>query len=348
MNVGAAPPRRRPMHRTITLALALAAGCAGPSERRDATPGGGSDSGSVTGRRVALELSVTVPELLEDGALHVFVPLPREAPAQRVETLTVSAPIEGSIETDGLGNRFWHGESAGPRGEFQIQVNAAVERLPRRSSPEAGAALSASDRERLAPWLASTDRVPLDETTADELRPILEELGPAPFGADARARRIYDWVVDNVEYKKTGTGWGNGDIFWACSERYGNCTDFHTLLLALARSEGIPGRFEMGFPIPMDRRSGSIGGYHCWVELWLPGAAWIPLDASEAAKHPEDRELHFGGEEPDRVLFTRGRDLRLGDDHKGPALNYFIHTFAELDGSRLDGVEQTVRYEELP
>ena len=291
---------------------------------------------------------MTVPELAEEGPLHVFVPLPREASAQRVETLTVNAPIEGSIQSDRLGNRFWHGESAGPRGEFQIQVNATVERRPRRSSPVAGAALTEADRERLAPWLASTDRVPLGAATAEELRPILDELGPPPAGADARARQIYEWVVDNVEYKKTGTGWGNGDIFWACSERYGNCTDFHTLLLALARTEGIPGRFEMGFPVPMDRASGSIGGYHCWVELWLPGAGWIPIDASEAAKHPEDRELHFGSEEPDRVLFTRGRDLRLGAAHRGPALNYFIHTFAELDGSRLDGVEQTVRYEELP
>lgn len=336
------------MHRTITLALALAVGCAGPAQREEAPPGGGSAAESVAGRRLALELSVTVPELADEGALHVFVPLPREASAQRVETLTVNAPIEGSIQSDGLGNRFWHGESAGPRGEFQIQVHATVERLPRRSSTVAGAALTEADRERLAPWLASTDRVPLGAATAEELRPILDELGPPPAGADARARQIYEWVVDNVEYKKTGTGWGNGDIFWACSERYGNCTDFHTLLLALARTEGLPGRFEMGFPIPLDRPSGSIGGYHCWVELWLPGATWIPLDASEAAKHPEDRELHFGGEEPDRVLFTRGRDLRLGDDHQGPALNYFIHAFAELDGSRLDGVEQTVRYEELP
>lgn len=303
---------------------------------------------SSEGRRLQIELAVTVPEVEDDGPLHVFVPLPRDASAQRVSDLAVHAPIEGEIETDPLGNRFWHGVSAGPREGFDLAVRATVERLPRVSEPVADASLAEGDRERLAPWLASTDRVPLGDVTEAELRPILEELGPPPAGAEARARQIYDWVVDHVEYKKTGTGWGNGDIFWACSERYGNCTDFHTLLLALARTEGIPGRFEMGFPIPMDRPSGGIGGYHCWVELWLPGAHWVPVDASEAAKHPEDRELHFGSEEPDRVLFTRGRDLRLGRDHRSPALNYFIHTFAELDGSRLDGVEQTVRYEEMP
>jgi transglutaminase-like putative cysteine protease len=75
-----------------------------------------------------------------------------------------------------------------------------------------------------------------------------------------RARAIYDWVVENVEYKKVGTGWGNGDTFWACSERYGNCTDFHALFISLARTEGIPARFEMGFPVPDSRPSGEIGG----------------------------------------------------------------------------------------
>ncbi len=328
------------------LALALTTACAGPALQRGSTSEG--EVASSEGRRLQIELAVTIPEVEDDGPLHVFVPLPRDASAQRVSDLAVHAPIEGEIETDALGNRFWHGVSAGPREGFDLAVRATVERFPRVSEPVADASLSEGDRERLAQWLASTDRVPLGDVTEAELRPILEELGPPPAGAEARARQIYDWVVDHVEYKKTGTGWGNGDIFWACSERYGNCTDFHTLLLALARTEGIPGRFEMGFPIPMDRPSGGIGGYHCWVELWLPGATWVPVDASEAAKHPEDRELHFGSEEPDRVLFTRGRDLRLGGDHRSPALNYFIHTFAELDGSRLDGVEQTVRYEEMP
>lgn len=325
---------------SLGLSLGLAAGCAGPAADPEPI--------TAAGRHLQVELSVAIPDVEAEGPLHVFVPLPREASAQRVSDLAIRAPIDGAIETDALGNRYWHGASEGPRAGFEIAVSATVERLPRTSDLSPGVALSARDRERFAPWLASTDRVPLGELTEAELRPILQELGPAPAGTDERARQIYEWVVDNVEYKKTGTGWGNGDIFWACSERYGNCTDFHTLLLALARTEGIPGRFEMGFPVPMDRASGSIGGYHCWVELWLPGAGWIPIDASEAAKHPEDRELHFGSEEPDRVLFTRGRDLRLGAAHRGPALNYFIHTFAELDGSRLDGVEQTVRYEELP
>ena len=112
-----------------------------------------------------------------------------------------------------------------------------------------------------------------------EIREVAQSDDPARL-----ARTIYDWVVDNVEYKKVGSGWGNGDTFWACSERYGNCTDFHSLFNSLARTEGIPARFEIGFPIPTDRESGKLKGYHCWTQYSLPDTGWVPIDASEAAK----------------------------------------------------------------
>ena len=150
-----------------------------------------------------------------------------------------------------------------------------------------------------------------------------------------------------MEYKKTGTGWGNGDTFWACNERYGNCTDFHSLFISLARTEGIPARFEMGFPVPTDRESGEISGYHCWVEFWLPEEGWVPIDASEAFKHPEKRELFYGMHPADRLHFSTGRDLRLGKNHRGRPLNYFIYPYVEVDGkrSRLK-VETRLRYED--
>jgi transglutaminase-like putative cysteine protease len=129
-----------------------------------------------------------------------------------------------------------------------------------------------------------------------------------------------------------GTGWGNGDTFWACNERYGNCTDFHALFISLARTEGIPARFEIGFPVPDDRGAGAIGGYHCWVQFYLPGEGWIPIDASEAAKHPEKRELYYGTHPANRVQFTTGRDLVLSEAGRNQPLNYFIYPYVEIDG----------------
>src|SRR6266446_5891638 len=79
-----------------------------------------------------------------------------------------------------------------------------------------------------------------------------------------RAKALYDHVMGRMRYDKSGTGWGRGDAKYACDVRTGNCTDFHSYFIALARSIGIPVRFAIGATIPADRNEGTIEGYHCW------------------------------------------------------------------------------------
>ena len=46
---------------------------------------------------------------------------------------------------------------------------------------------------------------------------------------------------------------------------------------------------------------------------------------------------------------TTGRDLRLGADHKGAPLNYFVYPYVEVAGERFDGtIEKRFRYRDLP
>ena len=60
-----------------------------------------------------------------------------------------------------------------------------------------------------------------------------------------------------MKYSKEGKGWGQGDSVWACDSKFGNCTDFHSLFISLARGNKIPAKFEMGFPIPPKRGEGA-------------------------------------------------------------------------------------------
>ncbi len=86
-----------------------------------------------------------------------------------------------------------------------------------------------------------------------------------------KAKAIYEKVVGLMKYDKSGTGWGRGDALFACNARRGNCTDFHALVIGMARSVDIPARFAIGLPLPRDRGSGDIPGYHCWAELYVRG-----------------------------------------------------------------------------
>jgi hypothetical protein len=294
------------------------------------------DSETPSGRRFTFEYETIVGPIAKGlGPIHIFVPLAAKNAQQRILGEEISASIDGVIERgDAYGNRYWHGSLELSNGEpITIHVRTLVERLTTTIAlPERSRALSKAERQKFARFLGPNSRVVVDHPI---LEPIRAEIRERAGGEDpARtSRAIYDWVVENVEYKKVGTGWGNGDTYWACMERFGNCTDFHALFISLARSEGIPARFEIGFPIPNGRRKGKIDGYHCWVEFYLPETGWIPIDASEAFKHPERKEFFFGTHSKDRIHFSTGRDLELGRGHQTTPLNYFVYPHIEVAGS---------------
>jgi transglutaminase-like putative cysteine protease len=141
-----------------------------------------------------------------------------------------------------------------------------------------------------------------------------------------------------MKYDKSGTGWGRGDTLWACDSKRGNCTDFHSLFISMARSQKIPARYEMGFSIPTDKHSGEVPGYHCWSDFYLQGTGWVPVDISEAWKHPEQHDYFFGAHDVHRVQFTMGRDITLSPPQHGLPLNYFVFPYVEVDGKEFSNV----------
>jgi transglutaminase superfamily protein len=147
----------------------------------------------------------------------------------------------------------------------------------------------------------------------------------------------------------SGKGWGNGDSVWACDSKFGNCSDFHSLFISMARGNKIPAKFEMGFPIPTKRGEGVVGGYHCWAWFLPNDKGWVPVDISEANRNPELKEYYFGNLTEDRVRFTTGRDINLEPRQKGPALNFFIYPYAEVDGQPYpqEKIERRFAYKDL-
>ena len=323
------------MIRIALAALSLAACAPKAPPAPPATPPVAEPPAPLEGARsFAFTYAITVPPVEGGGPLDLYLPVPVDNDHQRITDLEIDSAIPGEIlPPDPLGNRVWHGHADALTAPWQVEMRFHAARAAFENEPPAhGRALTDAERATYARWLEPSALVPVGEDV-EILKPLLAEVrAVAPDGDPAaQARAIYDLVVDSMEYKKTGEGWGNGDTAWACSSKYGNCTDFHSVFLSLARTLGIPARFEMGFPVPTDKPEGELGGYHCWVEFWLPEAGWVPLDASEASKHPADKELYFGAHPADRVQFTVGRDLSFGQ--AGPPLNYLIYPYLESGGA---------------
>jgi transglutaminase-like putative cysteine protease len=167
-----------------------------------------------------------------------------------------------------------------------------------------------------------------------------------PSDPKAAVRSLYDHTLERMKYDKPDgdKGWGRGDAEWACDARFGNCTDFHSYFMGLARVKGLPARFEMGFSIPGGaEKESKVGGYHCWAYVWLDGQGWMPVDISEADKRADKADYFFGTLDADRVTMTGGRDLTLTPAPAAGTLNFFIYPHAEVDGQRVEATKSFKR-----
>lgn len=297
---------------------------------------------------IEFRYTVELPKLKKaDLPLKIYVPLAPSGADQSVLTRDIRSSDPALLERATIsreavyGNEYWALEVDEAREQpSQLTFDYKILRRTQDVSrwPEAiDASYQPNEKRGLELYLKADRRVPIEGELVQKLRSELPKSADTPV---KKAKAIYDYVVDNMEYKKVGKGWGNGDTLWACTEKYGNCTDFHALFTSMARAEGIPTRFEIGFPIPQDKPAGDIGGYHCWIEAYLPQVAWLPIDASEAKKHPEQRALLFGTQPADRIVFSNGRDLVLGDMPGNP-INFFIYPHVLRGDKTVEGLVNT-------
>lgn len=284
--------------------------------------------------RYEFEYRVDIPSLAgRDGQrLRLWIPAPSSGFSQDVLDLRVEAPWPHRETRDRLGNRIVYLETEQPSEPARVALRFLVEREPHPGAPPSIARPGTPHDPAL--YRQPARRIPLNGL----IRKIAVQESHGIEGAQEKIRAFYDYVVRTMTYSKQGEGWGQGDAIWACTSKYGNCTDFHSLFLGLARSQDISARFVIGFPIPADRAQGEIPGYHCWAEAYEPSRGWIPLDSSEAKKSGRT-DAYFGQLPSDRIAFTVGRDLTLEPRQEGDLLNYFIYPYAELDGKPLEGLE---------
>ena len=275
-----------------------------------------------------------IPTLPADAKIsRIWIPLPQSDRYQTVSDLKIETAFAYTKRRDPeYGNEYLYLQvpAAKVTELAEVRVSFEVTRHEHRVVLEAHpvTAQSGETSKDLQRFLQPDRRVPLQgviaELAAQETRGIRDPV--------EKARAIYNYVIATMRYDKSGTGWGNGDAIWACTAKRGNCTDFHSLFIGMMRAAGIPARFEIGFPLPADQHDGTVPGYHCWAQFYVEPYGWIPVDASEAWKHPDKKDYFFGAHDDNRLQFTIGRDIRLDPPQRGDPLNYFIYPYAELDG----------------
>lgn len=282
----------------------------------------------------------TVKNVSPGERVRVWIPLAQSDAWQTVKVISKSGDLPlKEVRQAEYGNQNLYAEALkADKGEYKFSVEYDVVRREHvvlaNGNPVSNAPPAKVPQVELARFLEADRLVPVTGVPA-QLAAQETKGATTPL---QRAKDIYEYVFRTMKYDKTGSGWGHGDTLWACDSKHGNCTDFHSVFISMARSEKIPARFEIGFPLPADKHSAEIPGYHCWAEFYIDNIGWIPVDISEAWKHPEKHDYFFGAHDVNRVQFSQGRDLKLKPEQDGPPLNYFVYPYVEIDGKEYPNV----------
>lgn len=277
--------------------------------------------GILTGRDAfEFRYRATLPELA--GPARMWLPLAGSDDFQKVEVKSIRAPGKRKTLTDSAhGNQVLYLEMGPGESGRTVEVVYEVVRLEKAAyeAPATGAAR----------YLQAERMVPVD----DKFKAIAEKAVEGKQGDLMRGRALYDRVIDEMHYRKCGEGWGKGDAVYACNALQGNCTDFHSYFIALARAVGIPARFAIGAAIPSERDEGGTDGYHCWAEFYAEGK-WWPVDISEGDKFSALSMYYFGHHPANRFEFSHGRDLAVEPEPASGPINFLAYPILEVDGKR--------------
>jgi len=260
----------------------------------------------------------TLPEIT--GEARCWLPLADSDDFQTLTVRSIDVPGDRRVLTDEAhGNQVLFLELTPEDSGKSVEIVYDVKRLEKSAY--------AGDPAEAARHLEPERMVPSDDT----IRATAEKAVEGRQSDLMRARALYDHVMDEMNYKKFGEGWGQGDAVFACNSLYGNCTDYHAYFIGLARSVGIPARFAIGASIPSERNDGGTDGYHCWAEFYADGK-WWPIDISEADKFSALSMYFFGHHPANRFEFTRGRDLILDPGPASGPINFLAYPLLEVDG----------------
>ncbi|MDF2157865.1 transglutaminase domain-containing protein [Algoriphagus sp. CAU 1675] len=262
-----------------------------------------------------------VPQL--DRMAKMWIPLAQSDPFQDVKIVSMELPGKSTeIKDNDFGNTFIYLELGPDDSGKPIEITYEVyrrEKGPYEGTPEVELDLASN---LLMPKGGRFEEI-AKEALGDKIKD----------SKLVQARALYDYIIDNMRYMKFGD-YGRGDSNYACDSKTGNCTEFHSFFISLARSVDIPARFSIGASIPSDRNEGGIDGYHCWAEFYADGK-WWPVDISEANKYTALATYYFGRHPANRIELSKGRDLEVSPGPASGPINFIAYPLLEIDGKEL-------------
>jgi len=223
--------------------------------------------------------------------MKVYLAVPRDRCSQEIVDISYGA------EPEGLYRDRWGQEAAlfqrddlepGERFTSVMRVKARIYDVAFHIFPEKVGSLEDIPRKISSRFLENDDKYRLNDPA---IREAVNEAAGDKDNPYWIARNIFDYLRENLFYKRVG-GW---DIAPTILKRgSGSCSEYAFLYIAMCRAAGVPARYAGAVVVRGEDASFDFV-YHRWVEVYLPGYGWIPVDPSRGDKEsPREQALSFG------------------------------------------------------
>ncbi|HUQ85934.1 MAG TPA: transglutaminase domain-containing protein [Vicinamibacterales bacterium] len=313
---------------------------------------------AAASRTFEITTKISLEESHEAGIAWVPLPLARRAPYQIDRGYTVSGNADNTRveKIAGSGAAVLIAEWGHMMPPPEVIVTIKVETSDYRVGLAApnGARRTAD----LANYLKPTKLIPVDgivKQTADAIT-------KGKTTDVAKARALYDWIVENTARNPDVKGCGLGDIrgMLEMKNLSGKCADLNALFVGLARASNLPARDLYGLRVAPSSQFPSLGraggnvttAQHCRAEVWADNYGWIPVDPADVRKLMLEekkpslgdpyvgkaREALFGSWEMNWIAFNDAHDVVLPGS-KGKPLPFVMYPQAEVGGERLDSLD---------
>ncbi len=273
------------------------------------------------------------------ASLDLFYAVPPERPNQKLLSPIEYTSVPTAIEKDRWGQEVavFRFTGLAPSRTTEIGMRLRLETSAIRYfiyPDKVGAEIPAEIKKR---YLA-------DDMKYDVGNPYIRRIVDETVGAEKnmywKARLLYQYVIDHMEYLLAG-GWNTAPT--VLKRGNGSCSEYTFSYIALCRAAGIPARYVGSLVVRGDDASYD-DVFHRWCEIYLPGYGWVPVDANAGDREsPADQAAAFGGIANRFLVTTEG-----GGSSEYLDWNYNAQARWETVGKCRVRIESIAEWEPLP
>jgi hypothetical protein len=254
----------------------------------------------------SISQTVSISKIKTSGPseLYLWAPLPVQSASQRLTKILSQEPRPMVEDYHGASLfRFADlatGKDREVRQSFLVQVFAVETTV----DPDRAAIKPVNPPALMAAYEMTDEIVPSEDLAVQELS---KKILRGEKGSWRAARLIWDWLCKNLSWTDRRE---QARVLDALVSKRADSYSYAIIACALLRASGLPSIPVAGYLVGPNRKALR----HYWVEVYLYGLGWLPLDpvlgsgASPDGMRPawEDRSRYFGGIDARHIAFSRG------------------------------------------